>query len=107
MDKISVARDIAKQQMGAGAIVTSAQPGRTYQGQIIGIIESSDTTAIQAVGDNHAILHDIKNVSEKSNLEIGQSVTLVADAAGYSAVQGRDAENHSKNREHSREGHKR
>jgi antirestriction protein ArdC len=93
VDKIAAARNAAKEHLGKDAIVTSAQPGRTYQGNIIGILgglTSPDRSAIQAIGDNHAILHDIKNISANANLKIGEDVSLAADEQGYSSVQAKD-----------------
>ncbi|MDR0764299.1 MAG: ArdC family protein [Synergistaceae bacterium] len=93
VDKIAAARNVAKEQLGKDAIVTSAQPGRTYQGNIIGILgglTSPDKSAIQAIGDNHAILHDIKNSSANANLKIGEDANLAVDEQGYSSVQAKD-----------------
>ena len=110
IDKIAAARNVAKKELGDNVIVTSAQPGHTYQGKIIGILgglTSPDKSAVQAVSDNHAILHDIRNLSAESNLKVGEEITLAADEQGYSAVQGRDAKSASKKEEQKREGHKR
>ncbi|MDR0764636.1 MAG: ssDNA-binding domain-containing protein [Synergistaceae bacterium] len=93
VDKIAAARNVAKEQLGKDAIVTSAQPGRTYQGNIIGILgglTSPDRSAIQAIGDNHAILHDIRNISANAHLKIGDDVSLAVDEQGYSSVQAKD-----------------
>jgi antirestriction protein ArdC len=93
VDKIAAARNVAKEHLGKDAIVTSAQPGRTYSGKILGILgglTSPDKSAIQAIGDNHAILHDIKNISANANLKIGEDVSLAADEQGYSSVQAKD-----------------
>jgi hypothetical protein len=100
IDKIAVARDVARKELGGGAIVTSANPGRTYSGRIIGVIgDGPDKTAIQAISDNHAVLHSIKNISDKSNLKVGEEAVLAADEQGYSAVQGMEAETRSRKRE--------
>ncbi|MDR1482130.1 MAG: ArdC family protein, partial [Synergistaceae bacterium] len=80
IDKISAAGNIAKQRLGDGAFVTNAQPGKTYSGKVIGILggltSSPNRDAIQAISDNHAILHDIRNISAESNLKIGEDITL-------------------------------
>jgi antirestriction protein ArdC len=101
LDKIAAARNVAKKELGDNAIVTSAAPGQTYSGKIIGILgglTSPDRSAIQAIGDNHAILHDIKNISAESDLKIGEDITLAADEQGYSSVQTKD-ETRSQKRE--------
>jgi hypothetical protein len=104
--KISEARAAAKKHLGDGAIVTSAQPGHTYQGKIIGVIGSGpDRAAIQAISDNHAVLHDIRDISAKSNIKIGEDVALAADEQGYSSIQGRGAK--AKKEQRAREGLKR
>jgi len=99
---------VAKKELGGGAIVTSATPGRAYSGKIIGIIgDGPDRTAIQAISGNHAILHNIKDISAKSNIRIGEDVSLGADDQGYSVTQNKGSETHSKKNELSREGLKR
>jgi antirestriction protein ArdC len=104
----SEARDIAKKQLGNGAIVTNAVPGRKYSGKIIGIAgDGPDRTAIQAISGNHAVLHEIKDISAKSNVKTGEDVSLTADAHGYSTVSGRDMQANAEKREHTREGHRR
>jgi hypothetical protein len=35
-----------------------------------------------AIGDNHAILHDIKNISANANLKVGDEISLAADEQG-------------------------
>jgi hypothetical protein len=110
VDKISAARNVAKQHLGDGAIVTSAAPGRTYTGKVIGVLgglTSPDRTAIQAISDNHAILHDIRNIAAESSIKVGEDITLAADEQGYSAVQGKNTEIKSQKRDHTREGMKR
>jgi antirestriction protein ArdC len=105
IDNISAARNVAKQHLGDNAIVTNAQPGHTYSGKIIGILgglTSPDRSAIQAISDNHAVLHDIKNISAESNLKIGDDITLAADEQGYSSVQAKNETLSQK-----REGHRR
>ncbi|GHS84952.1 hypothetical protein AGMMS49957_00010 [Synergistales bacterium] len=105
---IAEARGVAKKQLGDNAIVTSAQPGRAYQGKIIGILGNTpDRAAIQAISDNHAILHDIRNISDKSNIEVGTDMSLTTDEQGYSEVQNMNTAKNSKKAEHEREGHKR
>jgi hypothetical protein len=106
IDAIAAARNVAKKELGGNAFVTSAQPGRTYSGKIIGVLgglTSPDRSAIQAVSDNHAVLHDIKNISANANLKAGEEALLTVDEQGYSAVKGRKAETQSQKRE----GHKR
>jgi hypothetical protein len=107
IDKIAAARNVAKKELGDSAIVTSAQLGRTYSGKIIGTLggltAGPDMSAIQAISDNHAVLHDIKGISDRSNLKVGEEAVLSVDEQGYSAVQGRDAETQSQKRE----GHRR
>ncbi|GHV47403.1 hypothetical protein FACS1894204_10750 [Synergistales bacterium] len=105
---IAEARGVAKKQLGDNAIVTSAQPGRAYQGKIIGILGNTpDRAAIQAISDNHAILHDIRNISDKSNIEVGTDMNFTTDEQGYSEVQNVNTAKNSKKAEHEREGHKR
>jgi hypothetical protein len=104
LDKIAAAKNVAKKELGDGAIVTSAQPGHTYSGKIISILgglTSPDIGAVQAISDNHAVLHNIRNISVESNLKIGEDITLAVDEQGYSAVQD------SKTQSRKREGHKR
>ena len=110
MDKIAEARDIAKKHLGDGAIVTSAFPGRTYSGEIIGIVgDGSDKTVVQAISENQAVLHDIKDFSATSNIRIGEDVTLSAEefSYGYSFIQNKNPEAHANKNEMSREGLKR
>ena len=111
VNKIVAARDVTKKQLGKNAIVTSAQAGRAYQGRIIGVLGSGpDRSAIQAISDNHAILHDIRDISAQSNLEIDKEVNIVTDSEGYSMVQGRSqgkTEKNEKKAEFTREGWKR
>jgi hypothetical protein len=106
IDTIVAARNVAKKELGGGAFVTSAQPGRTYSGKIIGVlggITSPDRSAIQAVSDNHAVLHDIRNISANANLKVGEEALLAVDEQGYSTAKGMKAETQSQKRE----GHKR
>jgi hypothetical protein len=96
--------------LGNGAIVTSAQPGKTYSGKIIGVLgglTSPDMGAVQVISGNHAILHDIKNISDRTNLKVGEEAAFAVDAEGYSAVQERGPESKSQKEEQKREGHKR
>ncbi len=107
-DKIAEARDIANRQLGGGAIVTSATPGRSYSGKIIGIIgDGPDKAAVQAVSDNHAILHHISDISAASNIKLGEDVSLTADEQGYSAAHGKKADKDAQKHELAREGLKR
>jgi hypothetical protein len=93
LDKFSEARGIAKGLLGNGAIVTSAVPGRMYSGKILGTAgEWPDKAVIQAISDNHAILHDIRETSEKSNIRLGEDMTLTADEHGYSVIKNTNAE---------------
>jgi antirestriction protein ArdC len=111
VDKIAAARNIAKEHLGSDAIVTSAAPGRTYQGKIIGITghigSSTDWSAIQAVSDNHAVLHDITNIAARANLKIGNEVSFSVDEQGYSSVQSREPEKNIRDNKRAREGMKR
>ena len=112
-DKLAAARDMAKKQLGNdAAIVTSAVPGRTYSGKIIGTIgDGPDKTALQAISDNHAILHDIRDIAAKSNIKIGEDVSLTADEQGYSVAasqsQSKSAETEKHKKKNEREGLKR
>jgi antirestriction protein ArdC len=90
IDKITAARNVAKEHLSKDAIVTSAQPGKTYSGKILGILGGPDKAAIQVIGDNHAILHDIKNISANANLKIGDDISLAVDKQGYSSVRVKD-----------------
>jgi hypothetical protein len=94
IDKIAAARNVARQHLGDGAIVTSAQPGHTYHGKIIGILggltSGPDMGAIQAISDNHAVLHDIKNISANANLKVGEETNMAVDEQGYSSVQAKN-----------------
>jgi hypothetical protein len=81
IDKIAAARNVAKKELGGNAIATNAQPGHAYSGKIIGILgglTSPDKDAIQAISDNHAVLHDIKHISDMSNLKIGEDIRATA-----------------------------
>jgi hypothetical protein len=110
VDRIAEARNVAKEHMGSDAIVTSAQPGKSYSGKIIGILggpASPDRSAIQAVSDNHAILHDIKNISANANLKIGDEAAFDVDDRGESISKGIGAQQNGKNNERAREGMRR
>jgi antirestriction protein ArdC len=105
IDKIAAARNVAKKELGDNATVISAQPGHTYSGKIIGLlggITSPENDAIQAISDNQAVLHDIKNISDKSILKVGEDVGLAVDEQGYSVVQTKNETLSQK-----REGHRR
>jgi 2C-methyl-D-erythritol 2,4-cyclodiphosphate synthase len=94
VDNIAAARNVAKEHLGKDAIVTSAQPGHTYSGKIIGILgglTGPDRSAIQAISDNHVVLHDIRDISAAANLKIGDEASMTVDEQGYSAVQARKA----------------
>jgi len=100
------ARDVAKKHLGNDVIVTSALTGRTYSGEIIGVIgDGPDKTTIQAISDNHAILHDIRNISEKSEIQFGEDVKLATDEHGYSVIKSKGPE--EQNNDLAREGLKR
>jgi len=107
--KLTEAMNAAKKHLGSNAVVTSAVPGKTYSGRIVGIIgDGPDRTAIQAIAGNRAILHDIRNISAESNIRVGEDVKLTADEHGYSAVQGKEEKHkNNKTQELSREGKKR
>ena len=99
MDLIGYARNIAKTRLGEGVIVTNAQPGRTYEGEIISVRESGrNKAAVMALAEDRAILHDLRNDDSISGLEEGKTATLVTDDEGYSSVPGRDAETRSQTR---------
>jgi antirestriction protein ArdC len=105
IDKIAAARNVAKKELGDNATIISAQPGHTYSGKIIGLlggITSPENGAIQAISDNQAVLHDIKNISDKSILKVGEDVSLAVDEQGYSVVQTKNETLSQK-----REGHRR
>ncbi|MDR0616349.1 MAG: ssDNA-binding domain-containing protein [Synergistaceae bacterium] len=111
IDKMAAARNVAKKELGDNAIVTSAQPGKTYSGKILGILggltAGPDMSAVQAISDNHAVLHEIKSISDRSNLKVGEEAVLSADEQGYSAVQGMDKGMDAETKHRKREGHKR
>jgi hypothetical protein len=105
IDKIAAAKNVARKELGDGATVISAQPGHTYSGRIIGLLggaASPESGAVQAISDNQAVLHDIKNISDKSILEVGEDVSLAVDGQGYSSVK---AKNETLSQR--REGHRR
>ena len=105
IDKIAAARNVAKKELGDNAVVTSATPGKTYSGKIIGILgglTSPENDAIQAISDNQVVLHGIKHISDKSILKIGEDITLAVDEQGYSSVRAKN-----ETRSQKREGHKR
>jgi hypothetical protein len=88
--------DAVHAYFGTNAIVTDAQPNKTYQGELISVLGYSEGNklAIMAISDNHAILHDIINpseIEEISKMEIGRTVTLATDIDGNSSVLGTDA----------------
>jgi uncharacterized protein YjbI with pentapeptide repeats len=85
------ANQTAREIMGNGTIVTSAHPGRTYRGELVAVIGSrSNDVAVMAISDQHAILHDIRKAEMSAGFIIGEQMTLVTDADGYSAVQAKD-----------------
>ena len=110
IDKIAAARNVARQHLGGSPIVTSAAPGRTYSGKIIGILggpASPDKSAVMAISKDRAILHDIRRISAETNLKAGDEVNLAVDGQGYSSVQSRGQKTDERKRERSREGIKR
>ncbi|MDL2263055.1 ssDNA-binding domain-containing protein [Synergistaceae bacterium OttesenSCG-928-I11] len=105
--KFTEAREAAKKHLGSGAIVTNAQPDKTYGGKIVGVLDNGpDKTAIQVISDNHAVLHTVRDIAAKSSLNIGDDVNLSVNEDGDSVVQGRAAEK-AKKAELAREGMKR
>lgn len=106
-NKLAEARTAAQKHMGSGAIVTDAQPGRTYGGKVIGVLENGpNRTAIQMISDNHAVLHTIRDIAAKSALKVGEDMTLAVDADWNSTVQDKTIEK-AKKAELAREGMRR
>jgi antirestriction protein ArdC len=103
---IAGAAAIAKEKMGKGAIVTSAKPGRSYSGKIIGIVGAHpDTIAIQRISGNQAVLHRIKEKSAEANMAIGADVTITKGQDGKTEVKARDESTRERDtRENEREG---
>ena len=64
---------VTKNILGKDTCVISAKPGETYQGEIIA---KTDVYAIQRITNNQAVLHDIKDISDEANAEIGARITL-------------------------------
>jgi hypothetical protein len=82
---------LAKQKIGPDAIVTGAQPGRSYTGKIIGIAGSGpDTIAIQRISDSQAVLHRIKEIPEGTNITAGDGLSITKGKDGRYAVSPRD-----------------
>jgi hypothetical protein len=78
---------IAKEKLGQGAIVTSAQAGRTYSGKIIGVTGSHpDTIAIQRISGNQAVLHKIKDIAAESNISVGAEMSITKGRDGKTTV---------------------
>ncbi|MDR3354504.1 MAG: hypothetical protein LBO21_05655 [Synergistaceae bacterium] len=81
---------IAKDKLGQGAIVTNAQPGRTYSGKIIGVSGGTkshpDTIAIQRISGNQAVLHKIKDIAAESNISVGAELSITKDKDGKTTV---------------------
>lgn len=104
---LAQAHETAKKGLGSGAVVTSAQAGRSYDGKIAAVLGScTDKVAIQMISDNHAILHTIRDAATRSALKVGQEMTLTVDAEWNSVVQ--DRQNKQAQRtELTREGMKR
>jgi antirestriction protein ArdC len=95
LDKLPMARLLAKQALGDAAVVSTAQPGRAYEGKVIGVLAlgETDKTAIQAVSDNHAVLHDIRNLSLTDGIKPGEVMSLEVDERGLSAVKQTEVQN--------------
>ena len=92
-NKIAEAWVVVQKHLGSGAIVTSAQPGRSYGGKIVGVLDSGpDKIAIQAISDNHAVLHTVKDSAAKSSLKIGEEMNLSAGEDWNSVAQTKQAE---------------
>lgn len=107
-NRITEAREVAKKHFGSAAVVTSAQAGRSYGGKIIGVLDRGpDKTAIQAISDNHAVLHTIKDKAAQSALKVGEDLNLAVGEDGGSVVQGREAREKARKSELAREGMKR
>jgi hypothetical protein len=103
MDLIGYARNLAKIHLGDDVIVTNAQSGRTYEGEIISVHESGrNKLAVMALSEDRVILHDLPDADTLASLEAGKSAILVTNAEGYSTVQSRDAETQSQKREGAR-----
>ncbi len=82
-DAVNVARDL----MGEGSIISNAQPGKPYTGQIVGLVgKEPDMIAIQRISGNQAVLHRIKEVAAEANIEVGAEVTITKGADGKSVV---------------------
>jgi hypothetical protein len=78
---------IAKEKLGQGAIVTNAQPGRTYSGKIIGVTGNHpDTIAIQRISGNQAVLHRIKDIAAESNISVGAELSITKGRDGKTMV---------------------
>lgn len=106
--RLAEAREAAQRRLGSGAIVTSAQPGKTYSGKIIGVLDNdTDKSAIQVISGNHAVLHAIRDIAAKSALNIGDDVNLSVNDDGNSVVLGRPAAENAKRTELTREAMKR
>ena len=79
--------DVAKGLMGEGAIISNAQPGKPYTGQIVGLVgKEPDLIAIQRISGNQAVLHKIKEVAAEANIEVGAEVTITKGSDGQSVV---------------------
>lgn len=104
---LAEARETAKKHLGGNAMITNAQPGKSYVGKILDVLPGGpDRTAIQVISDNHAVLHTIRDTAAKSALKVGDDMNLVVGEDGNSVVQGRVAEN-AKKAELVREGMRR
>jgi hypothetical protein len=85
--KSAKAVSIAKEKLGQGAIVTNAQPGRTYSGKIIVLTGNHpDTIAIQWISGNQAVLHKIKDIAAESNISVGAELSITKGRDGKTTV---------------------
>lgn len=106
-NKFAEARAVAQKHMGSGAILTSAQPGKHYSGKIVAVMDNGpDKAAIQMLSGSHAVLHTIKDLAVKSNLKVGEDMTLSVGDDWNSVTQERSAEK-ARKAELAREGMKR
>jgi hypothetical protein len=86
----AAARSAAKKKM-PGAIVTDAEPGKTYMGKIIAVTGSHpDTIAIQKISGNQAVLHRIKDISAETSIQVGADLSIAKDKNGKTTVRTRE-----------------
>jgi hypothetical protein len=62
---------------------------------VIGVLAlgETDKTAIQAISDNHAVLHDIRTLSLSEGIKPGEVMSLEVDEHGLSAVKKTEVQN--------------